>query len=162
MPAVAKISRALHQLHRKGKLKLPHNYNIARVRADNVAVGKNAKILIDDQYNVEQAMAVGPKTKARADSVQFIKFSGDGAIDNQKLAEELASLRAAIREDLHASQDEKDEAVGVLLEAERSAKAGNAEGTRQALARLRKWVLRTAEAIGVGLAVQALIVAIGL
>ena len=86
---------------------MPHNYNIARVRADNVAVGKNAKILIDDQYNVEQAMAVGPKTKARADSVQFIKFSGDGAIDNQKLAEELASLRAAIREDLHASQDEK-------------------------------------------------------
>ena len=141
---------------------MPHNYNIARVRADNVAVGKNAKILIDDQYNVEQAMAVGPKAKARADSVQFIKFSGDGAIDNQKLAEELASLRAAIREDLHASQDEKDEAVGALLEAERSAKAGNAEGTRQALARLRKWVLRTAEAIGVSLAVQALIVAIGL
>jgi len=107
-------------------------------------------------------MAVGPKAKARADSVQFIKFSGDGAIDNQKLAEELASLRAAIREDLHASQDEKDEAVGALLEAERSAKAGNAEGTRQALARLRKWVLRTAEAIGVSLAVQALIVTIGL
>ena len=141
---------------------MPHNYNIAKVRADNVAVGKNAKILIDDQYNVGQAMAVGPKAKAHADSVQFIKFSGDGAIDNQRLAEELAALRTAIREDLHASQDEKDEAVGALLEAERSAKAGNAEGTRQALARVGKWVLRTAEAIGVGLAVQALIVAIGL
>ena len=141
---------------------MPHNYNIAKVRADNVAVGKNAKILIDDQYNVEQAMAVGPKAKAHADSVQFIKFSGDGAIDNQRLAEELAALRTAIREDLHASQDEKDEAVGALLEAERSAKAGNAEGTRQALACVGKWVLRTAVAIGVGLAVQALIVAIGL
>jgi hypothetical protein len=51
-----------------------------------------------DQYNVEQAMAVGPQAKARADHVQFIRFSGDGAIDNQKLAEELATLRKAIRE----------------------------------------------------------------
>jgi hypothetical protein len=141
---------------------VPQNYRIAKVRADNVAVGKHAKILIDDQYSVEQAMAVGPKAKAHADSVQFIKFSGDGAIDNQRLAEELAALRTAVRDDPHASQDEKDEAVGALLEAERSAEAGNAEGTRQALSRVGKWVLRTAEAIGIGLAVQALIVALGL
>lgn len=109
-----------------------------------------------DQYNVEQAMAVGRKAEARADHVQFIKLSGEGAIDNQKLAQELAALRTAIREDPDASQDEKDEAAGALLEAERSAKAGNESDTRQALARVGKWVLRTAEAIGVGLAVQAL------
>ena len=127
-----------------------------------MAIGKKARVLIDDQYNVEQAMAVGPRAEACADNVQFIKFSGERAMDNQKLAEELATLRTAIREDPHASQDEKDEAVGALLEAERSAKAGNAEGTRRALARVGKWVLRTAETIGVGLAVQALIVAIGL
>lgn len=72
---------------------MPHNYKIAKVRADNVAVGEHAKVLIDDQYNVEQAMAVGSKAKAHADSVQFIKFSGEGAIDNQRLAEELAALR---------------------------------------------------------------------
>jgi hypothetical protein len=115
-----------------------------------------------DQYNVEQAMAVGPQASARADHVQFIKFSGDGAIDNQKLAEELAALRKAIREDPDASQDEKDEAAGALLEAEKSAKAGNPSATGKALARVGKWVLRTAETIGVGLAVAALKMAIGL
>lgn len=141
---------------------MSRNHNVGKVRADNVAIGKKARVVTGDQYNVEQAMAVGPKVKARADSVQFIKFSGDGAIDNQKLAEELAALRTAIREDPHASQDDKDEAAGALLTAERSAKAGDAEGTRHALARVGKWVLGTAETIGVGLAVQALIVAIGL
>lgn len=115
-----------------------------------------------DQYNVEQAMAVGPKAKARADHVQFIKFSGEGAIDSQKLAQQLAALRTAVREDLAASQDEKDEAAGALLEAEKAAKAGNESGTWQALARVGKWVLKTAEAIGVGLAVQALKMAFGM
>lgn len=141
---------------------MSQKYNVQRVQADNVAIGKNARVTTGDQYNVEQAMAVGPKAQAGAKSVQLIRFSGDGAIDNQKLAGELAALRTAIREDPRASQDEKDEAAGALLEAEKSAKAGNAEGTRQALARVGNWVLRVAEAIGVGLAVQALIVAIGI
>lgn len=141
---------------------MSQNNSVGKVQADYVAIGNHAKAMAGDQYNVEQAMVVGHRAKARADSVQFIRFSGAGAIDNQKLAGELGTLRTAIREDPRASQDEKDEAVGALLEAERSAKAGNAEGTRQALAQVGKWVLRTAEKIGVGLAVQALIVAIGI
>jgi hypothetical protein len=115
-----------------------------------------------DQYNTEQAMAVGPNAYAHADQVQFIKFSGEGSMDPAKLAAELASLRQAVRNDPTASQDEKDEAVGALLEAEKSAKKGDEGGTRGALSRAGTWVLGVAKDIGVGLAVVALQAALGM
>lgn len=109
-----------------------------------------------DQYNVDQAMAVGPHASARADHVEFIRFSGDGSLDPAKLAAELASLRQAVRNNPAATQDEKDEAVGALLEAEKSAKKGDEAGTRSALSRVGTWVLQVAKDVGVGLAVAAL------
>lgn len=115
-----------------------------------------------DQYNVEQAMAVGPRASARADHVQFIKFSGEGSLDPAKLAAELASLRQAVRNDPTATQDEKDEAAGALLEAEKSAKKGDEAGTRSALSRVGTWVLRVARDVGVGVAVVALQAALGI
>lgn len=115
-----------------------------------------------DQYNVEQAMAVGPNASARAGQVQFFKFSGERPVDPVKLAAELASLREAARNAPGVTQDEKDEAVGALLEAEKSAKKGDEGGTRSALSRVGAWVLGVAKDIGVGLAVVALQAVLGI
>jgi hypothetical protein len=110
-----------------------------------------------DSFNVEQAMAVGPKAVAKAKRVQFIKIQGiEAPLDAQRLADELKTLRAAIRDREDVDPDERDGTLGALLEAQKATEEGDADRAKTALARVGKWVLKVAEGIGVGVAVAAL------
>jgi hypothetical protein len=115
-----------------------------------------------EQFNTEQAMAVGPNAKAKAKSVTFNRFSADGGVDPARLKEELASLRSAVRDDPSVAQDDKDDAVGALREAEKAAERGDSDGTGRALAKLGTWVLGIGQGIGAGLAVAAIRQSLGM
>lgn len=114
--------------------------------------------MANDKYEAEQAIVVGPNARVKAKSVSFFKFQGTSELDAAKLAQELATLRAAVRQyDGHdVTDDDKDETAGALLEAQRAAEKGDEAEARSALARTGKWVLKVAESIGVGVATAAL------
>jgi hypothetical protein len=131
---------------------LPFVYSSNRVRAVNV---------MGDQFNVEQAMAVGPDAKAKAKNVYFTQLRDDSGreIDLTQLAQELSKLRAALKDE--PDTPERDSALGAIADAEVASKQGDSAKVVENLARAGKWVIGIAEKIGVGLAVAAIKSAIG-
>jgi len=81
-------------------------------------------------------------------------------VDMKALAAEFEKLREELR--AGGRSPDHDIALGQVAAAEAAAKAGDRSGVMLALKSSGKWVLSTAEKIGVGLAVQAIKAAIGL
>lgn len=85
---------------------------------------------------------------------------GASSFDRFELVAELARLRDVIA----ASEDtaENRDAIEVLSEAEIAVRNGNDEEATRSIGKIRKWVLRTAEATGVAVAAAAIKAALGL
>jgi hypothetical protein len=131
---------------------LPFVYSRNRVRAVNV---------MGDQFNVEQAMAVGPEAKAKAKNVYFtqLRDASGRDIDLTQLAQELSKLRGALKDE--PDTPERDSALGAIADAEVASRQGDSAKVVEHLARAGKWVLGVAEKVGVGLAVAAIKSAMG-
>jgi hypothetical protein len=114
----------------------------------------------NDRYEIGQAGAVGPGAHAHDMNLNQIWYQMKGNFDLQGLASELEKLRNT----LHSTASSQDEMIqlGAVAEAEKEARAGNGEKALEALRKVGKWVLGTAEKIGVGLAVFAIKRACGL
>jgi hypothetical protein len=110
-------------------------------------------INMGDTYNTGQAGAVGPK--AHAHDMTFQQVQNQGVLDLPRLAEELARLRAAMRQETEGTA-EQDEAIGEVAKAEKAAGQGDDQTMLRHLKAAGKWTLGIAEKIGVVIAVEAI------
>jgi uncharacterized protein YjbI with pentapeptide repeats len=110
-------------------------------------------INMGDTYNTGQAGAVGPN--AHAHDMTFQQVQNQGALDLPRLAEELARLRAAMKQETEGTA-EQDEAIGEVAKAEKAAGQGDDRTMLQHLKAAGKWTLGIAEKIGVAVAAEAI------
>lgn len=113
--------------------------------------------VMNDQYNVNQAGAVGRKAKAEGNTFSQIIQQGS---DLRTLVSELEFLRSEMRR--NAQSPDEDLAVAAIGQAQIGAQEGNAEATRSHLARAGIWALETASAVGTQIAEAAIRAAMGL
>jgi hypothetical protein len=76
-------------------------------------------------------------------------------LDLTKLAEELARLRTAMKQEAGGA-DEHDEAIGAVAAAGKAAGQGDGPAALRHLKTASKWTLGVAEKIGVAVAVEAI------
>jgi hypothetical protein len=119
-----------------------------------------------DQYNVGQAAAVGPGAKAQNTTLVQGASSISAVNDPAALASDLERLRLELKQ--AAQSTEHDAALGILADAELTAKAGDADAAVKKLSALGylasagHWVLNTAATIGTTVAEAAVKSALGL
>jgi hypothetical protein len=107
-----------------------------------------------DTYNIHgQTGAVGPK--AHAHDVTFQQVWNQSGLDLPRLAEELARLRAVMKQETEGTR-EQDKAIVAVADAEEAATKGDGPTALRHLKAAGKWTLGIAEKIGVALAVEAI------
>jgi hypothetical protein len=114
-----------------------------------------------DIYNVSgQVGAVGPNS--RAENITFTQNWNQlsGSIDLPKLAEELASLQAAMKE--KATEPEQYVALAEISKAAKEAKEGNGSKVMEYLNAAGNWAWETANELGTTIAAEVLKKALGL
>ncbi|TCC05466.1 hypothetical protein [Kribbella soli] len=109
-------------------------------------------LVMRDKYEVGQAINVGPNAKAKIGTVNQQELQT--GIDLSKLAGELEILRKHLTPQVSTAAEAAD--LGAVAEAEEAARVGDAGKVKHALGRARTWVLTSATAIGVPLAIEAL------
>lgn len=103
-----------------------------------------------DQYNVNQAGAVGPMSTA--ENISFTQAWADSAVNLLALKEELGRLRTAMRKE--ANEPSHDLAVAEIASAELAANTGDGPRALEHLAKAGRWALDIAVAIGAALAAE--------
>jgi len=117
--------------------------------------------IMRDKYDISgQAGAVGPDSQAR--DITFNQMWRDQSqnINLPILAQELARLRSALRQE--ACSPEHDIAMGDVANAEIAAKDGDGPKVLEHLRAAGKWALSCAEKIGTGVVVAAIKTALGI
>lgn len=115
-----------------------------------------------DKIIVGQAQVV-MGSNASAGNIAFqgqLAGGSVGTIDLPRLADELATLRAALRQ--AATLPEHDISLGAVAAAERASREGDANGALAHLKTAGKWCLDIASKIGVSVASDALKTSLGL
>jgi hypothetical protein len=116
------------------------------------------EVPVRDIYHVGQAGVVGPGAQAKEFTMNQVISEG---VNIQKLAEELARLRAELKK-RSTNEAEHDLAIGAVASAELAAKNGDRQSTSAHLARAGKWALDVATSIGTTLASAAIKAAMGI
>jgi hypothetical protein len=114
----------------------------------------------NDRYEIGQAGAVGPGSRAANITFNQIWNKSEGKIDVQQLATELTTLRAALMKD--ASTPDQFVALGAVAAAEKSASTGDGAGALKHLKEAGVWVWDVATKIGIGVATAAAKSALGI
>lgn len=124
-----------------------------------IATGRGAQAM-GDQYLAGQVGAQGPH--AQASNVNFVQLwqACNFAPDLPRLADELAKLRAQMRQS--ATDPNQDVATAAVAQAEIAAREENGPKMLEWLAKSGQWAFDTATKIGVGFATAALKTALGL
>ena len=117
-------------------------------------------IMTRDQYNIDQAGAVGPGAKAEGMTFNQIQLNYQGEVDISALSTDLSKLREAMRQ--NAQEPEHFVELGNIAAAEAEAKEGNKSKAFEALAKVSKWAVETATMIGATVAAEAIKSSIGL
>jgi hypothetical protein len=118
------------------------------------------EVYMDAKYKITGGQVGAVGDNARAENFTQIWSNASGKIDLDELANELATLRAAARQE--ATSAEQDEALGAIASAESAARKGDGAGAFEQLAKAGKWALDVATKIGVSVAAVALTHALGL
>jgi hypothetical protein len=134
---------------------------------DTAVTGKSAsyqafiqEVVMGDKYVTGQAGAVGPGSHAHDMTFNQAWSQLEDSIDLPRLAEELALLQRAMKQE--ASRPEHETAIEAVAAAEQAATEGNGPKTIERLKSGGKWALDIAVKIGTGLATAAIKSAIGL
>ena len=106
----------------------------------------------NDTYHIQGPVgAVGHGAQAH----NFQQIWNQGSLDLSRLAEELAQLRAAMKQETEGTR-EQDKAVVAVAYAEEAAIMGDGPTTLQHLKTAGQWTLGIAEKIGVAVAAEAI------
>lgn len=111
------------------------------------------EVHMGDSYEVGQAGAVGPGSKASR--MTFRQTREGHPADCQELAKELSLLVDALREE--AETPEHQEAIGMVMAAQKAVEVGDGSKAVAYLKRAGGWVLGLGEKIGVGVAVRYMV-----
>jgi uncharacterized protein YjbI with pentapeptide repeats len=107
----------------------------------------------DTNINHGQAGVIG--RDGHAHDMTFQQVQNQGALDLPRLAEELARLRAAMKQET-AGTAEQDEAIGAVAAAGKAAGQGDDRTMLRHLKAAGTWTLGIAEKIGVAVAAEAI------
>lgn len=118
-----------------------------------VIVG-DKKVIGRDNYEIGQAIAVGPEASASGNSLNQFSQEHMENIDLWALATELEQLRTALLRE--ATTIERHEIISVLESAQAAAKNGDGQMALSYLEKVDKWALVKATKIGVGVASAAI------
>jgi hypothetical protein len=115
-----------------------------------------------DKITVGQAQVVIGSNSSAGDINTHGHIAGGsiGDIDLSRLADELSSLRRALREE--ATLPEHDIALGAVAAAERCSREGDASGAMAHLKSAGRWCLDIASKIGVRVAAEAINSSLGI
>lgn len=108
---------------------------------------------MSDQYNINQAGAVGPNAQVQNSTFNQVTSGVNGGFDVQRLAEELTVLRQALSQ--KAEKPDEFIELGHVAAAEKAAIAGESNKAVHYLKQAGAWVWETATKIGVEVAIQA-------
>ena len=113
-----------------------------------------------DTFNIGQAGAVGPNSKA--DHVHMTQGSNQNydELDLNALGKDLEILRLELKK--LAQTSENDKAIGAIAAAEIEIKRGDRSKAKEYLKQAGIWTFDVATKLGVGLAIVALKTALGL
>lgn len=131
---------------------------------ENISNKAPNTVLMRDQYNINQAGAVGPKASAKDMTFNQIWNENKNDIDLSVLGKELHKLRTELKKEASEPEPEPDHdiSIGAIASAESSAREGNGPKTLEYLSKTGKWALDFATKIGIPVATEALKKAIGL
>lgn len=118
------------------------------------------EVTMGDKYYAGQVGAQGRFAHVHDMTFNQIWNQNKQQIDLNALAQELATLRNRLKQEIQSV--EHDASIGTLAEAEREAKNGNGAKALEYLAKSGKWVLDVANKIGVEVATSALKTSMGL
>jgi hypothetical protein len=121
---------------------------------------RGGTIDVGDKYIAGQAGAMGPNAAASNISFQQVWLQVGQTVDLATLAQELGTLREAMRQ--RATTPEQDIGTGNVAAAEKAAGAGDGAAVLQHLAHAGTWALQCARDIGVELAAEITKRALGL
>ena len=107
----------------------------------------------DTNINHGQAGVIG--RDGHAHDMTFQQVQNQGALDLPRLTEELARLRAAMKQETEGTA-EQDEAIGEVAKAEKAAGQGDDRTMLRHLKTAGAWTLGIAEKIGVAVAAEAI------
>lgn len=116
--------------------------------------------IMGDQYNIEQAGAVGPNAYAHDMVFNQVMEQISESTDPIQLATELDTLRQAMLKE--ATEAEHSIAVGNIAKAEQAVKSNNLKEAIRYLKAAGKWALDIASKIGVPVAIEVLKRALGI
>jgi len=117
-------------------------------------------VQVGDQYNVNQAGAVGPNAHAHDMNFNQNYAQIDSSINLLRLADELSRLQKAMMKE--AIEAEHSIAIGEVAKAEKAAKAKDVSKVAEHLNSAGKWALDIASKIGVPVAVEVLKKSLGI
>jgi hypothetical protein len=106
-----------------------------------------------DTFNTGQAGAVGPN--AHAHDMTFQQVQNQGTLDLPRLAQELAKLHAAMKQESEGTR-EQDKAIVAVADAEEAAAKGDGPTALRYLKAAGTWTFGVAEKIGVAIAAAAI------
>ncbi|UYZ61200.1 hypothetical protein [Hymenobacter latericus] len=115
---------------------------------------------MNDQYNVNQAGAVGPNAQVHNSTFNQVTSGVNDNVDVQQLAKELTALREALSR--HATEPDQYIELGTVAAAEKAAAAGDSNQALQYLKNAGAWVWDTATKVGIGIAIQAAKTSLGI
>ncbi len=119
-------------------------------------------VVMGDQYTVSgQVGAQGANAHAHDITFNQIWNQAQGDINLSELADQLSTLRTALKREA-ADSDDYDIEIGAIAAAQRSAAAGDGPKALEQLSQAGTWVLDVATKVGVPVAVEALKHALGM
>ena len=118
------------------------------------------ELIMRDQYNTGQAVAVGPGANVHHMNFTQVWNENLGGTDPARLAAELSALREALLKE--AKEADQYAVIGTVASAETEAKNGNGPRALEYLSKAGSWALETASKIGVTVAAAALKEALGI
>jgi ferredoxin len=110
------------------------NYHIDKVETFN-----QTNQHMRDQYNVNQAAAVGPNSVVHSSAINQVNYNIPADLDYSKLSEELFQLRKALT--AKAVSSDHYNALGKVADAEEAAKAKDGSKVLEFLKEAGKWVM---------------------
>jgi hypothetical protein len=115
-------------------------------------------IPMSDNYQAQQAGAMGPHATAHRNVFQQIWNRSANSIDLATLAGELSELRTAMKG--RAEEADHDETIGATASAEKAARQGDGPSVLARLKDAGTWALDIAKEVGKAVAVEAIKTAI--
>jgi CheY-like chemotaxis protein len=130
------------------------------LKSKNISAINIEELVVGDKYEANQVGAQGPNAHVHDNTFNQVWDQSSGEIDLPNLAKELEALRIELSKSASSADDYSE--IGSIANAETEAKNGDGSKALEYLSKSSKWTLDVAQKIGVGVALAAIKVSLGI